>query len=93
MKPNKAQIWNKFTNQQQKYSKESLEEKLVDMLISPEKNLPQLSNLRSLFLMMDQNQQGYIDLHKLEQIMTVHGANFSKKQMESFKKFAKITEE
>lgn len=63
------------------------------MLISPENNLPELSTLRSLFMMMDKNLTGFIDLHKLEQVMNSHNIHFSKKQMESFKKFAKITEE
>lgn len=63
------------------------------MVKSDEWSLPQVQTLQAYFGFIDKDKKGYIDLHRIEHLLVSQGVNITKRQMESFKKFAKISEE
>jgi Ca2+-binding EF-hand superfamily protein len=78
--------------QKKKFEKIDIKPKILEMVKSDNWNLPQIQSLRTFFGMMDKENKGYLHMHQIEQLLKKHGKEFNKRQTESFRKFAKISE-
>lgn len=59
---------------------------------SDEFHLPQIHALRTFFGLMDKDNRGFLHMHQIEQVLKAHGKELNKRQTESFRKFAKVSE-